>query len=136
MVVAPVIATAGVRRLQADLRRGIPESAVLVRGIVKAALAPMLLVAHAQADKHRDTGELGASWSSRVRGAQGRLDNPLPQAKPLEFGGTIAPKGTPIKLPELNMIYGEGGAIREGKDETERLLRVGFEALARRINFH
>lgn len=136
MPVTPVIAMGGLRKLQADLRKGIPEAAVEARLIVKQAMEPMLLVAHAQADKHRQSGELGAAWSARVSGARGSLVNPLPQASPLEFGGTIAPRGTPISLPKLGMVYGPEGALTQAKQAVERNLLRGFDVLSRRINFH
>lgn len=136
MAVTPIIATGGLRKLQRDLRAMIPDAAVEARQVIKAALGPMLRVAQDQGLARAQTGELGDSWRATVRGTVGKLSNPLPQANPLEFGGTIAPKGTPISLaPATHMIYGPGGAIEQGKDETERELLVGFERLAHRHGF-
>ena len=136
MPVTPIIATGGLRKLQRDLRAMIPDAARETRETVKEALQPMVAVARSRGHSRRQTGELGDSWKATMRGAQGALTNPLPQAKPLEFGGTIAPRGTPISLaPATNMVYGPGGAIEKGKAETERRLLTGFASLARRHGF-
>lgn len=136
MAVTPIIATGGIRKLQRDLKAMVPGAVVEMRQTIKGALAPMLRVAKEQAYKRRQTGELGDAWIASVRGTSGALRNRLPQARPLEFGGTIAPKGTPISLaPATNMVYGPGGAIEEGKHETERGLLLGFERLSRRNGF-
>lgn len=113
-----------------------PDAAVEMRAVIRDAIRPMLGAAKAKAYAHRITGELGDNWHAAVRGTVGRLTNTLPQVRPLEFGGTIAPKGTPFTLPRLSMIYGPGGAIEKGKDDAERLLLVGFERLARRHGFN
>lgn len=135
MAVTPIIGTAGIRQLQRDLAAMAPDSLVEMREVIKGAMGPMLGAAKAKAYSHRQTGELGDRWSSSVRGTVGRLKNTLPQARPLEFGGTIAPKGGPIKLPTVGMVYGPGGAIDKGKSSTERNLLAGFERLARRHGF-
>lgn len=137
MAVTPIIATGGLRRLQAQFRAMVPDAAREVREVVKDALQPMVAVARTQGHARRRTGELGDAWKATMRGASGAITNRLPQARPLEFGGTIAPKGTPISLaPATHMVYGPGGAIERGKGITEVALRVGFAKLAGRHGFH
>lgn len=136
MPVRPVILTAGLRELQRDFKAMIPEANVEIRQTIKGSLEPMVKIAQAQANKRRQTGELADTWRAVARGASGALINRLPQAAPLEFGGTIAPKGTPISLaPKMNMVYGPGGAVQKGKAITEQLLETGFERIVHRHGF-
>lgn len=134
MAVTPLIATGGIRALQRDFRAMIPDSAVEIREIIKGAIGPMLQVAKDNAPGSGHT--IGSPWRATVRGSVGTLTNPHPGAAPWEFGGTIAPRGTPITLtPPAHMIYGGGGAIEKAKGDVEKELIIGFERLARRHGF-
>lgn len=132
----PLIYAPGLRALQRDLKAIGAGGDVQVRNTIRKSMIPMLAVAKRQAMKRAQTGELADNWRAVVRGASGALINRLPQSSPLEFGQTIAPKGTPISLaPRTDMVYGPDGAIQKGKPITERLLADNFDHLFRSNGF-
>lgn len=130
MAASPIIVTAGVRRFQRVLKTTAVGSPAVVRAVIKDALQPMVQTAIAQSPGTGKT--IGSRWRATVRGATGALTNSHPGSRPWEFGGTIAPRGAPITFEAAHMIFGEGGAIEENKDEVERNLHVGFEGLVHR----
>lgn len=129
MAGSPAIVTLGLRELQRDLKVMMPGTALELRLVVKSALEPMRRVAVSQSPGSHRT--IGSRWRASMRGANGALTNTHPGVRPHEFGGIIRPRGAPITIEATHMIYGPGGAMEEGKDETEKGLLAGFERLAR-----
>ena len=107
------------REMRKDSVRELREIAKKVRGTARG-LAPVR------------TGKLAGSlrYSASNRGAT--IQSKLPQAAPLEYGGVIAPRGTPITLPRHRFV---GRAIRQDARQIEEQLGDVFDRIARGEGF-
>jgi phage gpG-like protein len=86
----------GLAQLRRDLRHIEPGAVREIRDVLKSSAE---LVAHAaRADAPRKTGNLADSIRATTSGARGVVRSALPYANVQHWGGTIAPKGTPIKI--------------------------------------
>lgn len=120
----PLIVTAGMRRLQRDLRLMAPDAALEVRQVVKGAIQPIADVAASRT--RRDSGLLAVSWNTSVRGASGAVVNRQPYVGPHEFGWPA--RG----IEPMQALYGKAGGLAAGREYAERALIDGMSALARR----
>ena len=131
MPARPVIATVGFRRLARDFKLMAPDAAVAMRGVIRDSLEPIAATARRRAPVR--TGRLSNSIRARAAGTRGSIRSQLPYARVHEFGGTVAPRGTPITISASRMVY---GAIDEQKVATESRLICGMERMVRRHGFH
>lgn len=113
------IDTSGLRELQRDLRR-------IDKNLGKAINRSIREIANEIRDEIRGstqrpyrTGKLRRSVKSSVRARGASLVTKLPQAPVFEWGGTIRPRGAPIKIERTEFIRGQ---VIKHRDETEKAL--------------
>lgn len=121
------IGVEGLAKLRRDLRRMQPEALKEVRvalkegaGIVAKASGPFA---------HHRSGALAASFRPGTGGNTAFVRSRLPYAAVHEYGGTIAPRGTPITIAANPAVH------RAFDQTTDRVIDVigdGIENVARR----
>lgn len=84
------------------------------------------------AGEHEITGEMRKSIKHSVTQKQVSVYSNLRQAPGLEWGGTISPKGTPIKLPRHQMV---GKAAYRKSEYIEGHVASMFDSLKRQSGF-
>ena len=117
----------GLAQLRRDLRRLQPEALKEVRGALKDGAE---VVARASGPlAHHRTGTLAAGYRAGTGGNTAFVRNRVPYAAVHEFGGTIAPKGTPITIRANPAIH---RAFDAKADRVIDIVGDGIEAVARR----
>ena len=86
----------GLAELRRDLKRMQPDTLKEVRGALKDAAGEVATAARPLA--HRHTGRLAASYRAGTSGNAAVVRSSLRYAALQEFGGRIAPKGTPFRV--------------------------------------
>jgi phage gpG-like protein len=81
----------------------------------------------------RKTGALARSYRPFTRGNIAGVGSTLPYAPVIEFGGTIRPKGTAIKIRRYEPVM---RAAERQRDAIVDHLGDGIEAAARRTGWH
>jgi hypothetical protein len=81
---------------------------------------------------NRRTGETGRNYRPFTRGNVSGVRNPLPWAGVLEFGGEIAPKGTPFTIRKQEPIT---RAIERRRDQLVEDIGDAIERSAHRAGF-
>lgn len=137
MAVAPQVGLVGARSLRRDLNRMIPGTGKLVTGVLRETIQP--LAADARSRAPVGTGENDphpGQLRDRLRGVaystNASIRDTLPYAPVHEFGGTIRPKGTPIKIEGKHFVY---DAIDAQKDDIIAKLTEAFGPWARRYGW-
>jgi len=94
--------------------------------------AAEVVAVEARSRAPRRTGRLAGSIRATTSGARGIVRSPLPYAPVHEYGGTIEPRGTPIRIKRREYIT---GALEEKQDQVRDELARGFNEVARRHGF-
>lgn len=92
----------GLRELRRDLRQLQPDAAKEIRTVLKGAAE--IVAAAARADAPRKTGRLADSIRGTTAGDRGVVRSKLPYANVQHWGGTIAPRGTPIRIRATEFV--------------------------------
>jgi len=103
-----------------EVKRGLREIAKKVRADARP-LAPV------------KTGKLAASYRYSATNKGAAVGSSLPYAGVVEFGGTIRPRGVPIKFKPSRPL---GRAVQKDTAHIEEELGRLFDDLARRNGFH
>lgn len=91
--------------------------------------AAEIVAADARTLAPRRSGRLAASLKAGTSGSKGIVRSRLPYAKVHEWGGTIRPRGTEIKIKKSEYI---GKALDRKQAAVQRELERGFADVARR----
>jgi phage gpG-like protein len=121
----------GLAQLRRDLRKMQPDTLKEVRGVLKHSAE--IVAATARARAPRRTGRLAASIRATTAGNRAVVRSPLPYAAVHEFGGTIRPRGAPIRIRRSEMVT---GALERNRDRIANALLDGLDDVARRHGWH
>lgn len=117
----------GLSELRRDTRRVQPAATREIRVVIKAAAE--LVASEARTLAPRRSGALAESITASTAGDRGLVRSRLPYANVQEYGGTIAPRGTPIRIRAhefgLRALESKREAVIEALDQ-------GLDAVARR----
>lgn len=80
-----------------------------------------------------ETGRKRGSVRTSVRGAAISLYSLQPDAAVWNWGGKIAPRGSPIQIPRTEFVSGE---VAKRSEDTEERLEGILDATAARYGFH
>jgi hypothetical protein len=120
--VADAVRVEGLAALRKDLRK--LEHSDQAREVTKALKEGAGLVATtARPFTARSTGKLAAGWRAGTAGNTAFVRNRVPYAGVQEFGGTIRPKGAPVK------IKAHPAATRALEDKEERIVDLVGDAI-------
>lgn len=100
-----------------------------VQAITKRAAGVVLSRAEVNARAFRRTGRLAGSGKASTSGTKGVVRFTVPYAKVHEYGGTIAPRGTPIKIKRREFV---GHALDSEQERVLETFARGFDDLAKR----
>lgn len=92
----------GLKEFRRDLKRVEPEAAKALQKELRAAVGKVAIEAAATAP--RKSGTLARSFRPFTRGNTAGVYSDVPYAPVLEYGGTIEPKGTPIKIRRYETV--------------------------------
>jgi len=95
-------------------------------------LAAKVVASEASRRAPRLSGALAGSIKGTTSGDRGIVRSKLPYAGVQEFGGTIAPRGTPIHIRPRNFV---GGAIDAKAEQIEREMLAGYDLVVRRAGW-
>ena len=122
------IETDGLREFRRDLKRLSPELDKELRGELKEAAGRVAREASTLAP--RRTGRLAGSYRTSVTLRSASIRSRLPYAQVIEYGGTIEPKGAPIKIERSlpvtravlrqadRVVHEFGDAVERAADKT------------------
>ena len=113
----------GLKRLRRDLRLLQPEALKTVRLAIKGAAEVVAVRARATARSFARTGTLAAGYKAGTTGNYSVVRNREPYAGVHEFGGLIAPRGTPFRILPKLPIY---AALDSSRDEIEKEIMDGL----------
>src|SRR5215216_402629 len=109
------VRTEGLTELRRGLRRMAPEVNRQLTRELRTAVG--IVVAEAAATAPRRTGALARSYRPFVRGTTAGIRSTLPYAGVIEYGGTISPRGTEIRIrryqPVSRAVERQAGQIVE-----------------------
>lgn len=117
-----------------ELRLGVRE---IDRGMLKeiqavTRSAAQVVAAEASRLAPRKTGRLAGSIKGTTSGPKGIVRSRLVYAPVLEYGGTIAPRGTEIRIKRHEFVH---RALRDKTDQIERELLAGYDQVVRRAGW-
>jgi hypothetical protein len=121
----------GLADLRRDLRKMQPAALKEIRDVLKHSAEIVAVEARARAP--RLTGKLAASIRPGTAGNSAVVRSRLPYAVVHEFGGTIRPRGAPIRIKRREMVT---GALAHRQDAIVRALADGIDRAAARNGWH
>jgi hypothetical protein len=121
----------GLAEFRRDLRLMEPEVGKDVQRVLRGAVA--MVAAQASLLAPRKTGALAGSYRPYTRGNRAGVRSRLPYAGVVEYGGTISPRGTPIKFRRSLPVT---RAVLREQDEIVEALAGGIQAAAHRTGWH
>lgn len=121
----------GLAKFRRDLNQLEPAVDKEAQKEIKQAVGKIATTAGAQAP--RQSGDLAHSIRPFGSGARLGVGSKLPYAKVLEYGGTIQPRGVPIKFqPSLFVTK----AVEDHADELVEDIGNAVDRAARRVGWH
>jgi phage gpG-like protein len=121
----------GLKQLRKDLR-GVDRDALKeVQKVLKDAAGLAAITASELAP--RRTGELARSYRAFTRGNVAGVRSPLPYAGVVEYGGTIRPKGVPIKFRKYEPVT---RAVERQREAIVEHIGDGLDAAALHNGWH
>lgn len=120
----------GLRELRRAFKAISPELDREVREYLKAFAAKVAADAARRAP--RRTGRLAKSIKPSVTQKQVAIQSRVPYAATHEYGGTIRPRGTPIRIKKSRMM---GRAVDAHRDEAVRNVKGLIDHVSRRNGF-
>lgn len=121
----------GLKEFRRDLKRLEPEADKELRNSIRAAATKIAVEAAASAP--RRSGALARSIRPYVSRATASIASRLPYAPVVHWGGTIEPKGVPIRFKRTEFIT---KAVERGTDQLIDDIGDGVERAARRVGWH
>lgn len=121
----------GLAEMRRDLKRLDPLIDRELRDAIKEGAEKVAVTAGALAP-HR-SGDLAHSIRAFVSGARASVGSTLPYAGVVNWGGTISPRGVPIKFERLEFTT---RAIEDHADQIVEDIGDGVERAARRAGWH
>lgn len=121
----------GLNDLRRDLRKLEPAAVKEIRVVLKD--AAQIVAAAARADAPRRTGRLADSIRATTSGSKGVVRSPLPYANVQHWGGTIAPKGTQIRIKATEFITKN---LERHADRVVDAIGDGIERAAQKNGWH
>lgn len=124
---AKAVRVDGLKELRKSLRAVDKGALREVQEVTKRAAG--IVAAEARTLAPRRSGKLQASIRGTTAGNSGVVRSPLPYAKVHEYGGTIRPKGTDIRINRSEFVT---RALDRKEDAVLNELARGFDDLTRR----
>lgn len=125
------VTVTGLRELRKDLRRLPGQTNKELSGELKRAIGPVLVQARSLAPQR--TGRLAGSLKPFVLGTRVGIRSRLPYANVVHWGGTISPRGTPIRFPRTEFIT---RAVEAQDDRFVDAVGDAVERAAKRLGWH
>lgn len=129
----PPVRLEGFKEFRRDLKKLEPDVAKRLQQDIKQAAGKVASSASSAAQSYAKTGKYARSIKPYVTAKGASVGSRLPQAGVLHYGGTIRPRGVPIKFPARPVI---STALDQQTDQIINDLGDAVEQAAKHAGWH